>query len=191
MTVTDLHRAPSSLEGFTVEDLFALDLPEGYRTELIEGSFVVSPPPAKPHIFPNADLYELLLKTTPAGLRVLAVGAGLYASEHDYLIPDLMVVRDDTRGGLQEGFTPEEVLLAIEVVSPSSRSHDNVTKRNAYARFGLQHYWIADPKRKTLLILELGQDGSYVDKELLVPGQSWKASEPFEVTIDPAQIFRS
>jgi Uma2 family endonuclease len=179
------------LEGFTVEDLFALDLPEGYRTELVEGSFVVSPPPAKPHLFPNTDLHHLLLKAAPEGLLVMTAGAGIYASEHDYLIPDLVVVPDDSRGGLQEGFTPEEVLLAVEVVSPSSRNHDNVTKRRAYARFGLQHYWIADPMKKTLLILELGQDGSYVDKELLVPGQSWKASEPFEVTIDPAQIFKS
>jgi Uma2 family endonuclease len=191
MTVTELHRAPSSLEGYTVEDLFALDWPESFRTELVEGSYVVSPPPAKPHIFSNLDLRDLLLKAAPDGLRVISCGAGVYASEHNFLIPDLIVVRDDSRGGRQEGFAPEEVLLAVEVVSPSSRSHDNVTKRNAYARFGLQHYWIADPKKKTLLILELGQDGSYVDKELLVPGQNWKASEPFEVTIDPAQIFRS
>jgi Uma2 family endonuclease len=47
--------------------------------------------------------------------------------------------------------------LLIEVLSPSNRGHDLVTKRSLYARAGVREYWIVDPEAKTLEILSLDQ----------------------------------
>lgn len=40
--------------------------------------------------------------------------------------------------------------LCVEVVSPSTARRDRVDKVNAYAQFGVRHYWILDPDEKSL-----------------------------------------
>src|SRR6266581_4733156 len=43
--------------------------------------------------------------------------------------------------------------LVVEVVSEGDEERDTVTKRQEYARAGIQHYWIVDPQRRAVLIL--------------------------------------
>ena len=43
--------------------------------------------------------------------------------------------------------------LVIEVVSAEDEARDTVTKREEYARAGIEHYWIVDPQRRTVLTL--------------------------------------
>jgi Uma2 family endonuclease len=50
--------------------------------------------------------------------------------------------------------------LVVEILSPGSRRRDRVAKLNAYARRGVQHYWLVDPEARTLEALEL-EDGGY------------------------------
>jgi len=45
--------------------------------------------------------------------------------------------------------------LVVEVVSEDDEERDTVTKRQEYARAGIQHYWIVDPQRRTVLTLVL------------------------------------
>ena len=45
--------------------------------------------------------------------------------------------------------------LVVEVVSEEDEARDTVTKREEYARAGIQHYWIVDPQRRTVLTLVL------------------------------------
>ena len=49
--------------------------------------------------------------------------------------------RDDR--GLKAVTTP--LALAVEVLSPSSRSIDLVLKRELYEQAGVQSYWVVDP----------------------------------------------
>jgi Uma2 family endonuclease len=167
-------------EPFTVDDLFALP-DDGNRYEIFDGSLVMSPPPAKPHVLVNLLLRRLLEAGVPDDCLVVTEGLGIYATARDYYIPDLLVIRDvSLKDGDPRGISPGDVLLAVEVVSPGNPSNDHVWKRRNYAKFGIPHFWIADPPDKTLLRLELGDEGSYVDS----------AAELFGLTIDPAEIFR-
>jgi Uma2 family endonuclease len=43
--------------------------------------------------------------------------------------------------------------LVVEVVSAEDEARDTVTKREEYARAGIEHYWIVDPQRRTVLTL--------------------------------------
>jgi Uma2 family endonuclease len=50
--------------------------------------------------------------------------------------------------------------LVVEVLSADDEERDTITKRTEYALVGIQHYWIADPRRRTVLTLAL-QGGAY------------------------------
>jgi len=50
--------------------------------------------------------------------------------------------------------------LAIEVVSPTSATHDRHRKLTAYARAGVPEYWIVDPASRTVEVLML-EHGDY------------------------------
>ena len=100
----------------TPEDLD--EAPEdGRRYELVDGSLHVSPPPVPRHQLAATRVQYLLHAAAPAELTVRAGGAGIHESrprgETHFLVPD--------------------VRLVVEVVSPSSVTHDQVTKRDAYA----------------------------------------------------------
>jgi Uma2 family endonuclease len=45
--------------------------------------------------------------------------------------------------------------LVVEVVSEDDEERDTVTKREEYARAGIERYWIVDPQRRTVLTLVL------------------------------------
>jgi Uma2 family endonuclease len=75
---------------------------------------------------------------------------------------------------------PADVLLAVEVVSPSNASRDTVLKRHDYAEAGTPHYWIVDHKTQTATVLALDDSGRrYVGT----------TEEPFPFAFDPAEIF--
>jgi Uma2 family endonuclease len=52
--------------------------------------------------------------------------------------------------------------LIVEVLSPSNRGHDLLTKRALYARAGVREYWIADPEARTLEIFALDRDAFHL-----------------------------
>lgn len=62
--------------------------------------------------------------------------------------------------GQQQGLVSGRPDLVVEVVSPSSRSHDRVKKLRWYTQLGVPEYWIVDPQARTLECLVL-RDGVY------------------------------
>jgi len=44
--------------------------------------------------------------------------------------------------------------LIIEILSPTTAKRDRDTKRKLYSRYGIAHYWIVDPERRTTELYE-------------------------------------
>jgi Uma2 family endonuclease len=71
--------------------------------------------------------------------------------------------------------------LAVEILSPSTRTLDRVTKRQLYARHGVSYLWLVDPEARTIEALTL-QDDRYV----LATG----ATSPDPVALPPFAALR-
>jgi len=127
------------VDGYTVDDLFRLDLPP--HTELIDGSLVFVSPQRKVH----ALIIELLLfglrRTVPEHLRVRREMT-LVISKRNVLEPDLLVNTAESDGDDNlTRYDAADVLLAVEVVSPESEDRDRDTKPHKYAAAGIAHFW--------------------------------------------------
>jgi len=186
--VTEPLVHPDPAVGWTVEDLN--DLPDdGFRHEILDGSLLLSPPPDNHH-FDVADLVaDLLKRQAPAGLRASAAGAGVrIRGGHTYFIPDVVVVR---QSGIRRGsgLQPADVLLVVEVLSPSNARTDLVLKRHDYAAEGIPAYWIVDPEKHTLTVLEHDGGEHYAEVALISPGETFTTDRPFPISVDIADIF--
>ncbi|MFG2501406.1 Uma2 family endonuclease [Streptomyces sp. NPDC048441] len=126
----------------------AMDLPEGYRAEIIEGAIEVSPTGRRRH----AVLISRLRRALDAHL----VGSDYVAHQDANVIhrrkvwiPDIFVAPEDLDEIPDEedlGVDAAGVPMVIEVVSPgrASIARDRVRKRREYARAGIPVYVIVD-----------------------------------------------
>lgn len=130
------------------------ELPDdGSRYELIDGELFVTPAPS--------DVHQLVVLALAARLRAYlrpTLVARVIVSPSDVrredrrenrIQPDVFAVK------LVEGKRPaypfdlRDVLLPVEVLSPSNPKYDYQTKRQLYFRAGIPEYWIIDPGAQT------------------------------------------
>jgi Uma2 family endonuclease len=157
-------------EGWTVDDL---PDDEHRRYELVDGALLVTPPPPLRHDEAAMALALLLTAAVPADHRVLTA-AGVHFDRRNYRLPDVLVYARSAsiRGQIQ----PRDVLLAVEVMSPSSVSTDRVAKPAQYAAAGIPHFWRLELDPLVLVVHRMAADayevvGSYGDAvELDEPG---------------------
>lgn len=130
-----------------VRDLVAESPLATPRYELVDGELLVTPSPRPLHQEGVAVLFIALR----AYLARNAVGHALTSPcdvelEPEFLSqPDLYVMpsAEWTRVRVKERRPILQLVLAIEVLSPSSSRHDRVTKRPKYQRH-VSEYWIVD-----------------------------------------------
>jgi Uma2 family endonuclease len=173
-----------------VEDDFLADdldqLPDdGTRYELVDGLLLVSPSPTERHQRALGRLFFLLTAAAAPGVRVYGAPLDVRLSERVQVQPDILVVQD----GPPRDKLDRLPLLCVELLSPGTRRHDVVLKRRAYEREGIASYWLVDPATPSLTVLEL-QEGAYVEVGRVEGEQAWTATQPFPVTIVPAELLR-
>lgn len=113
MTTTPIY---PQADPWTVEDLDRL--PDGLHYEIIDGSLLVSPPPAAFHQVAALRLVDQIKEALPDDLEVLSPsGVDVAVS---YLEPDIAVVRADAIDANPNRFTPSDLVLVVEVISPTS-----------------------------------------------------------------------
>ena len=109
------------------------------------------------------------------------------ASEISEPEPDVLVARPGDFGPKNLPVAP---LLAVEVLSPSTRLYDLNTKRSAYEKMGVQSYWIVDPTEPgALTAFELDDEGRYQEVAHVEGGAEFAATRPFPASIVPARLL--
>jgi len=130
--------------------------PPGVRLELVDGEIHVSPSPTAAHAWAVSQLL-VILATYAKSNRL-----GVAMSDTDHIVTEYTVRRPDlyffsrARVKLLDGgvirHSPD---LAVEVISPGSERTDRKKKFEEYRAFAIPHYWILDPKKRTIEAFEL------------------------------------
>lgn len=170
---------------WTVDDLDRLP-DDGLRYELVDGVLLVSPSPLVPHQVALTALLVRLSEAAPPTLRALAAPLDITFSRTRLLQPDIVVLRRDQLTGPKVEGIP---LLAVEILSRSTRATDSTLKRHVFEQAGVPSYWLFDPDEPGLTVLEL-QDGRYVERARVVGAETFEATRPFSVTVVPADVVR-
>ncbi|MEV1287560.1 Uma2 family endonuclease [Micromonospora sp. NPDC049679] len=126
------------LADYTLEDLLNLP-PDAPRVELVDGVIHVVPSPTEDHQDITGLLWSWLRTHAPREYKaVMAVGVAVTA--RDTREPDVLL-RHAGGETSRHFFTPEQVVLAVEVVSTSTRRTDRLIKPVEYAAAGIPFYW--------------------------------------------------
>ncbi|MEV6593585.1 Uma2 family endonuclease [Streptomyces acidicola] len=125
-----------------------MELPEGYRAEIIEGAIEVSPTARRSHGLIANRVRRALDKFLEGGEYACHQDVNVIHNRRAW-IPDAVVAPEDTEPYGDEGdmgVRADSVHLIVEVVSPGKRNQDRdrVRKRREYARASIPVYVIID-----------------------------------------------
>ncbi len=113
-------------------------------TELIEGVVIVAPSPIADHQRLVGRIYALLLALSPPGEPMIA-RMDVYLDDANVFQPDVFWRADGSRCLERDGYFYGPPELVVEVHSPAKVKADKRAKFKAYARHGVQEYWMIDP----------------------------------------------
>ncbi len=179
--VTTLPRS----RALTRADLDAMP-DDGHRYELIDGVLIVTPAPGHYHQRAVGELYLLLRRTCPAELEVLLAPFDVALADDTIMQPDLLVAR---RREITHRDLPVAPVLAIEVLSPSTRRLDLTLKLSRLESAGCAFYWVVDPHEPSLTAWQL-VDAAYVEIAHVEGEQTATVEQPFAVQVRPSDLIR-
>lgn len=100
--------------------------------------------------------------------------------------PDISVVCDSSKiDHLGCKGAPD---LVIEVLSPSTRRHDQLVKLNLYQQAGVREYWVVDPANTSIQVFLL-EDGRYTIKDFGADKDILRVNVLEGCFIDLAKVF--
>jgi Uma2 family endonuclease len=178
-------------DGFTAEKFLAMDgLPP--HTELIDGSLVFVSPQRDFHGVTMYVLRNGLQQAVPEHLRVRQE-MSVVVGKRNCPEPDVLVLTAEAvTSKKQTSFPAEAVVLAVEVVSPSSEERDRERKPVLYARAGIRHFWrveLGDDDRPVVYVYELDQS-THAYGLVGIHHDRLKLSSPFAIDIDLTEVDR-
>ncbi len=156
---------------------------DGNRYETVHGELLVTPAPRAWHQELISRLHVelvLYLKAHRVG-HLIASPADISWGSDTLVQPDLFVVPVEQARTL-EWTAMRNLLLAIEVLSPSSARADRFTKRRLYQHQGVPVYWVIDGDQHMVEIWTPESEWPSVQQERV----EWRpagAAAPFELEL--------
>jgi Uma2 family endonuclease len=172
---------------WTADEVLAIPESPGYRFEAVDGELIVSPSPSLRHQRAVAELLALIHQ------YVAAQGIGqAITAPFDVVADTLTVVQPDVLVlPLVSGRAPRSwrdagrLLLAVEVLSPSSIRADRYLKRRKYQQMGALA-WIVDLDER---LVEIWTPDAQ-DADVAATTLSWHPDGPTSaLTIDLLYLF--
>ena len=179
---------PEMLERWTAARV--RELPDdGKRYEVVDGELLVTPAPRWTHqeaAFRLAQLLDAYVLRV-GGAHVVMSPADIEFDLHTLVQPDVFVVPSVQGRRPREWSDISNLLLAVEVLSPSTARADRTVKRRRYQRAGVPEYWIVDVDARLIERWRPGDERP----ELLTDELTWQLREGVEpLAIDLGAYFR-
>lgn len=169
--------------------------PAGRRLELVAGEFVEKASPTGEHSHLQVKVGRTVSTRFDRKPGGRFPGGWWILSEADVQLGD-DVFRPDLAGWRRERMAAVPRVRPIdlrpdwvaEIVSESNAAHDRVVKLRAYHRAAIPHYWLIDPRDRTLTVLRHTEAG-YLTVLVATETETIHA-EPFDaVDLDLRTIF--
>lgn len=161
---------------------------DGQRYEVVHGELLVTPAPRAWH----QEIVARVFEAVRVYLRDQGVGHALMSpadiswTDDTLVQPDVFVV-DLAEARTLDWARMKTLLLAVEVLSPSTARADRFTKRRLYQEVGVPTYWIVDPERRCVEVWV--PDATF--PEIAWAEAVWQpagAAEPLRVSL--AELFK-
>ena len=125
---------------------------DGRRYEIHDGELSVTPAPTPQHQIISARLFTALtrwVETHPGGL-LLYSPLDVILANTSIVQPDIVYLAADRLNRVSRRGIEGAPTLTVEILSPSTRTVDRVTKTRLYARYEVPFLWLVDPDARTI-----------------------------------------
>lgn len=186
------HEPLTAAEGL-LNVFLALDTPEGFRAELIEGDIVVTPPTDGDHEDYISQIVRQVMKRSRTdmdfsgykGLKLPSVGL----NPADHVIPDGTFAPYHLRlfRGAEPWMPCEGVALVVEVTSGRPQ-RDREDTRCAYARGGIPLYLLVDRQASSLTLFSQPEGADYREHCTVLFGKPLSLPDPFAFDLETSDF---
>ncbi|MFE1942910.1 Uma2 family endonuclease [Streptomyces massasporeus] len=191
--MTAMAHEPLSQEDVLLEGFLALDTPEGFRAELIEGEIVVTPPPDGDHEKYISRIVRQVIRRSRTdmdfsgnkGLKLRSGGG--YPKNH--LVPDVTFgpVERDLFAGADPWMPCDGVAMVLEVTSSRPQA-DREAKRRCCARADIPLYLLVDRDTAQVTVFSEPKGDDYREHCARPFGKPIALPEPFAFDLDTADL---
>lgn len=162
---------------------------DGNRYEVIGGQLLATPAPRTFHQKVSQRFQFRLYELQQSGRGyVFAAPVEVIMPNATPVQPDLVYLRSEQKEIIEEKSIVGIPHLLVEILSPSTASRDRTLKLNTYAQAGVPHYWIVDPKAKTLEVFHLSGN-CYQVVAALDEGGTYEAGELEGLKFELKELF--
>ena len=192
--MTAMAHEPLTQEDVLLEGFLALDPPEGFRAELVEGEIVVTPPPDGDHEDHIGLIVTQVVRQSRTdmqfsgnkGLKLKSGGA----CPKNHAIPDGTFAPTAMR--LYRGADPwmpcDGVAMVVEVTSSKPQA-DREAKRRCYARGGIPLYLLVDRETSSVTLFSDPEEDEYRERCTRPFGKPITLPAPFGFDLDTADFL--
>jgi len=164
------------------------------KYELVNGELIPMPTPSGLH----ADIMVFLFKQLDKEIERLSLdwkvrpgNVGVRTAYNKSRIPDLVIITESQRQELRKvtsAVLQSPPLLAVEIVSPGNAADDYRSKQAEYAVREIPEYWIVDPIKAKVSVLQL-VDGLYETAEFTESQAAIKSATFPELALTVEEIL--
>jgi Uma2 family endonuclease len=175
----------AAIKHWTLDEVHSLP-DDGNKYELVRGELFVTPPPSNEHETIIARLSRILVPYVDAqGLGLVYHARSVVRAEGSEVEPDLFVRPGQPSRSTNWDNAPIP-LLAVEVLSGSTRRRDLGPKRDFYIEDArVVEYWIVNPEARSVRVVKPG-----VADEVCTVELTWSphgAGQPLRISVQ--EIF--
>ena len=168
-----------------------LNIPEGWRLELIEERLVPASPPEYRHRLIAGTLYRHLVERGPGDALVFRMASVVIPSRRSLFIPDLLVAPGAQLPREPVSIPAEKAWLVAEIAPKGQSRDDREIKLWSYAHAGVPLYLLINPRAAGGPVLELHsepENAVYRESRIVAFGAAVELPEPIGFILDTAEF---